>query len=217
MTAANGSISDAGARSRALRRCAANVAAAFATAGAAGAHPSAQSRGRWRRSSSRSRPALVAADLPARRCCFIDAAAINAVAPSAALARLVSSTRSPTSASRAGSSGRSAFCFWRSPRCRTSLPRMSQLVLAAITVRVGFLFVAIGVPGLFVTIVKRMIGRARPLVGGSRRSVSVQSVHLDAPPMPACRPATPPPPSRRWWRSARCGRARAPSCGSMRC
>jgi membrane-associated phospholipid phosphatase len=44
--------------------------------------------------------------------------------------------------------------------------RMSQAVLAAVMVRVGFLFLAIGVPGLFVTTVKRMIGRARPTVGG---------------------------------------------------
>ena len=42
----------------------------------------------------------------------------------------------------------------------------SQGVLAAIMVRVGFLFTAIAVPGLFDTIVKRMIGRARPLVTG---------------------------------------------------
>ena len=47
-----------------------------------------------------------------------------------------------------------------------SLPRMPQLVLAAIMVRVGFLFVAIGAPSLFDTIIKRMIGRARPLVTG---------------------------------------------------
>jgi len=46
------------------------------------------------------------------------------------------------------------------------LSKMSQAVLAAVMVRIGFLFLAIGVPGLFVTIVKRMIGRARPLVGG---------------------------------------------------
>ena len=46
------------------------------------------------------------------------------------------------------------------------LSRVSQTVLAAVMVRVGFLFLAIGVPGLFVTIVKRMIGRARPMVGG---------------------------------------------------
>jgi membrane-associated phospholipid phosphatase len=47
-----------------------------------------------------------------------------------------------------------------------TLPRIPQLVLAAFAVRVGFLFVAIGAPGLFVAIVKRMIGRARPLVTG---------------------------------------------------
>ena len=34
-----------------------------------------------------------------------------------------------------------------------------------LTVRFGFLFLAIGLPGLFVTIVKRLIGRARPYVG----------------------------------------------------
>jgi membrane-associated phospholipid phosphatase len=44
--------------------------------------------------------------------------------------------------------------------------RMAQAVMAALMVRVGFLFTAIAVPGLFVTIVKRMIGRARPLVAG---------------------------------------------------
>ena len=45
--------------------------------------------------------------------------------------------------------------------------RIEQRVLAAIMVRVGFLFMAVAVPGLFGTIVKRIIGRARPLVGGS--------------------------------------------------
>ena len=44
------------------------------------------------------------------------------------------------------------------------LPHFTRLVLAALTVRLGFLFLAIGVPGLFVTILKRLIGRARPLV-----------------------------------------------------
>jgi membrane-associated phospholipid phosphatase len=48
----------------------------------------------------------------------------------------------------------------------THMSKVSQAVLAAVMVRVGFLFLAIGVPGLFVTIVKRMIGRARPMVGG---------------------------------------------------
>ena len=44
---------------------------------------------------------------------------------------------------------------------------MSQRVLAAVMVRVGFLFVAIAVPGLFTNIVKHIFGRARPGVGGS--------------------------------------------------
>lgn len=47
-----------------------------------------------------------------------------------------------------------------------ALTRMSRGVLAAIAVRLGFLFVAIGLPGLVFTIVKRLIGRARPLVEG---------------------------------------------------
>jgi len=47
-----------------------------------------------------------------------------------------------------------------------ALPRFSQGVLAALGVRFGFLFLAIGAPGLFATIIKRLIGRARPLVGG---------------------------------------------------
>ncbi len=41
----------------------------------------------------------------------------------------------------------------------------TQAVLAALTVRFGYLFLAIGVPGLFAAVVKRMIGRARPYVG----------------------------------------------------
>jgi membrane-associated phospholipid phosphatase len=47
----------------------------------------------------------------------------------------------------------------------SSLPRLTQAVLAALVARFGFLFVAIGLPGLFATIVKRLIGRARPYVG----------------------------------------------------
>ncbi len=46
-----------------------------------------------------------------------------------------------------------------------TLPRMAQGVLAFLAVRFGFLFVAIGLPSLFATIVKRLIGRARPYVG----------------------------------------------------
>jgi membrane-associated phospholipid phosphatase len=48
-----------------------------------------------------------------------------------------------------------------------ALPRMSQRVLAAIAVRLGFLFFAIGLPGLVFTIGKRLVGRARPFVEGT--------------------------------------------------
>jgi undecaprenyl-diphosphatase len=47
------------------------------------------------------------------------------------------------------------------------LSQMSRGVLAAVAVRLGFLLLAIGLPGLVVTIGKRLIGRARPLVSGS--------------------------------------------------
>jgi len=46
-----------------------------------------------------------------------------------------------------------------------ALPRLSQGALAMLAARFGFLFLAVAVPGLFVTIVKRLIGRARPYVG----------------------------------------------------
>lgn len=46
-----------------------------------------------------------------------------------------------------------------------ALPRMAQGVIAALAARFGYLFLAIGLPGLFVTVVKRLIGRARPYVG----------------------------------------------------
>jgi membrane-associated phospholipid phosphatase len=42
----------------------------------------------------------------------------------------------------------------------------SRHVLAAWTVRLGFVFTAIALPALFASIVKRLIGRARPLVDG---------------------------------------------------
>ena len=58
-----------------------------------------------------------------------------------------------------------------------TLPRMTRRVLAAVAVRLGFLFLAIALPGLVVTIVKRAIGRARPLVGGGR------SLHLPSAPV----------------------------------
>jgi undecaprenyl-diphosphatase len=45
-----------------------------------------------------------------------------------------------------------------------AMPRFARLVLAAWAVRLGFVFAAIAAPSLFVTIVKRLIGRARPNV-----------------------------------------------------
>lgn len=45
------------------------------------------------------------------------------------------------------------------------LPAMTRGVLGVLAARAGFLFLAIGAPSLFDTIVKRMIGRARPYVG----------------------------------------------------
>jgi undecaprenyl-diphosphatase len=48
----------------------------------------------------------------------------------------------------------------------SALPNFTRKVLLAIACRVGFLFLAIAVPGLFVAIVKRLIGRARPFVAG---------------------------------------------------
>jgi undecaprenyl-diphosphatase len=49
-----------------------------------------------------------------------------------------------------------------------ALPRAARGVLAAFAVRLGFVFTAIAVPGVFVSIAKRVIGRARPsFVGGN--------------------------------------------------
>ncbi len=45
-------------------------------------------------------------------------------------------------------------------------PRFVRDALAALSIRLGFLFAAIAVPGLAVAIVKRLIGRARPFVEG---------------------------------------------------
>ena len=45
-------------------------------------------------------------------------------------------------------------------------PRYVRDTLTVISIRIGFLFLAVGVPGLAVAIVKRLIGRARPFVEG---------------------------------------------------
>jgi membrane-associated phospholipid phosphatase len=47
-----------------------------------------------------------------------------------------------------------------------SPPTFPRYVLAAWAVRLGFVFTAIGLPGLFINIVKGLIGRARPFVDG---------------------------------------------------
>jgi len=48
--------------------------------------------------------------------------------------------------------------------CTWARPRFAKLVLGAVAIRLGFLFVAIGAPGLFTSIVKVIIGRARPYI-----------------------------------------------------
>lgn len=48
-----------------------------------------------------------------------------------------------------------------------AIGRIGTSVVAALAVRLTFVFAAIAVPGLFATIIKRLIGRARPFVGGS--------------------------------------------------
>jgi membrane-associated phospholipid phosphatase len=47
-----------------------------------------------------------------------------------------------------------------------AMPRWARLVLAAWSVRLGFVFTATALPGLFAAIIKRIIGRARPFVSG---------------------------------------------------
>jgi membrane-associated phospholipid phosphatase len=165
MTVANGVKTEAGvAAASVLRRCAANVAAALATlARAARVH----SRPWWLLAPQQ---LAVAAALTVAvflfGIFFIDAAAINAVGhlPRWVIWFFDSIT----------DFGKSGWFLWPLgilflllAALPQSLTRMSQRVMAAAMVRVGFLFVAIGAPSLLVTIVKRMIGRARPLVTGS--------------------------------------------------
>ncbi len=168
MTAANGfNREDGGAAASALRRCAGNVAAALAmlTRPARG-HPRQTWPVIWRLAPQQL--AIAAAVVVAVfliGMIFIDAAAINAVAH---LPRwLIWFFDQITDF------GKSGWFLWPLgilflglAALPQRLPRVAQLALAAVMVRVGFLFVAIGAPSLFVTIVKRMIGRARPLVSG---------------------------------------------------
>lgn len=55
--------------------------------------------------------------------------------------------------------------IWLAAALAPVLPRLTQGVLAMLAARFGFVFLAIGMTGLFVSIVKRLIGRARPYVG----------------------------------------------------
>jgi undecaprenyl-diphosphatase len=48
-----------------------------------------------------------------------------------------------------------------------AMPRFWRGVLAAWAVRIGFVFAAIAAPSLFDTVIKRLIGRARPFVAGN--------------------------------------------------
>ena len=59
-----------------------------------------------------------------------------------------------------------------------TLPRITQGVLAALAARFGFLFLAVGAPGLFDTIIKRLIGRARPYVGSHDDPFAYMPLHL---------------------------------------
>jgi membrane-associated phospholipid phosphatase len=47
-----------------------------------------------------------------------------------------------------------------------TLDHMSRAVFAMVAVRLGYVFIAVGLPGLVVTVVKRWIGRARPSAAG---------------------------------------------------
>ncbi len=164
MTAANGlKHGDAGAVQSPLRRCGGNVAAAFAVL----ARPArVHMRNPWPQAPQQLAIAAGLAVVILLLVMFlIDAAAIRGVAH---LPRWI-----VWCFDQITDFGKSGWFLWPlgilflALAALPSLPRVPQLVLAAIMVRVGFLFVAIGAPSLFGTIVKRMIGRARPLVGGS--------------------------------------------------
>ena len=161
MTAANGIDRGAGAAQAAWRRCAANVAAACALL----ARPPRR-RVAWPLAPRYlAIAAAVAATMFLLTMFLLDAAAIRGVGhlPDFVI----------WSFDQITDFGKSGWFLWPlgilflGLAALPSLPRMTQRVLAAIMVRVGFLFLAIGVPSLFDTVIKRMIGRARPLVGGS--------------------------------------------------
>jgi membrane-associated phospholipid phosphatase len=75
-----------------------------------------------------------------------------------------------TAAGRFTDLGKSGYFLWPLGIALLLLAALSAMrrstsgVLAAWSVRLGFLFIAIGLPSLFDTIIKNMIGRARPFV-----------------------------------------------------
>jgi undecaprenyl-diphosphatase len=163
MTAANGFKHDnAGAAHSPWRRCGANVAAAFALL----ARPvRVQMRDPWPLAPRQLATAAgLAAVILLLVMFLIDAAAINGVGQ---LPRWI-----VWCFDQITDFGKSGWFLWPlgilflALAALPSLPRVPQLVLAAVMVRVGFLFAAIGAPSLFDTIIKRMIGRGRPLVTG---------------------------------------------------
>ena len=168
MTAANGLNSPAGGSSAArLRRSAGNVVAALKIlARPAKIHsPQFWSKPWPLPPQQLAIAAVVALVVFLLGMAFIDAAAINAVAH---LPRwLVWFFDAITDF------GKSGWFLWPlgilflGLAALPGLSRMSQRVLAAVMVRVGFLFAAIAVPGIFTNIVKHIFGRARPGVGGS--------------------------------------------------
>jgi membrane-associated phospholipid phosphatase len=52
--------------------------------------------------------------------------------------------------------------IWLAVLARPALGRMTNLMLIAIAVRLEFIFLAVAAPGLVFTVLKRLIGRARP-------------------------------------------------------
>jgi membrane-associated phospholipid phosphatase len=163
MTVANGLNHDAGKAQGALRRCATNVAAAFARLTRA---PRTHVQNRWLLARQQLAIAVgLAVAVFLLSIFLIDAAAIRGVAQ---LPRWIVWFFDAIT-----DFGKSGWFLWPLGilflvlAALPSLPRMPQLVLAAIMVRVGFLFTAIAVPGLFVNVVKHIFGRARPGVGGS--------------------------------------------------
>ena len=163
MTAANGIDRNAGKAQTALRRCATNIAAAFAMLARP---PRMHGRNPWPLAPPRLAIAAGLAVAVFLLLIFLaDAAAIRGVGH---LPRWI-----VWFFDQITDFGKSGWFLWPlgilflALAALPTLPRVPQRVLAAIMLRVGFLFVAIGAPGLFVNVVKHIFGRARPGVGGS--------------------------------------------------